>query len=107
MRNRDIDLHFRLSKEEFDHLEKQREKAGLSREAFIRSSIMDAEIQSPPSIDFLNYHRELRRVGSNIEQILRLANTKKLIDVPLLRKTLDDLHQTQRSLWNEFARRDT
>lgn len=107
MRNRDIDLHFRLSKEEFDYLEKQRKKVGLSREAFIRSSIMGAKIQSPPSIDFLNHHRELRRIGSNIEQLLRLANSKHLIDVPRLRKSLDELHQTQTRLWNEFARRDT
>ena len=107
MRNRDIDLHFRLSKDELDSLDARTKAAGMSREAFIRASIAGAKIQAPPSLDFLNYHRELRRIGSNIEQILRLANAKHLIDVPLLRKSLDELHQTQRTLWDEFARRDT
>lgn len=96
-----------MSNEELSLLDKKANAAGLSRVQLFRQFIRDCEIKTPPSVDFLNYHRELRRVGSNIEQILRLANTKHLIDVPLLRKTLDDLHQSQRGLWNEFARRDT
>ena len=105
MRNRNIDLHFRLSEKEFDELERKREKAGLAREAFIRAAILGALIKAPPSLDFIKYHRELRRIGSNIDQVLRLANTKRFVDVPLLKRSLTELHETQRHLWDEFAKR--
>ena len=34
--------------------------------------------------------REVRRVGYNIDQLLKLANAKGLLDVPQLRKALAD-----------------
>jgi hypothetical protein len=34
--------------------------------------------------------REVRRVGHNIDQILKIANSQGLIDVPQLHKALED-----------------
>ena len=107
MRTRPNKLQFYLSNEELSLLDNKASFAGLSRVELFRRFVRDCEIKVPPSLDFLNYHRELRRIGSNIEQLLRLANSKHLIDVPRLRKALDELHKTQSKLWNEFARRDT
>ena len=87
-------------------LDKKASEAGLTRVEMLRRFVRDCTIKPPPSIDFLNYHRELRRIGSNINQILQRANTMKFIDVPLLRGSLDELHETQKALWDEYAGRD-
>ena len=46
--------------------------------------------------------RELRRVGSNINQVLKKANAAGLLDVPMLRKSLDDYKKTEKMLWDTF-----
>ena len=72
----------------------------------LRLFVRDCKITVPPTPDFLKYHRELRRIGSNIDQILMLANSHKSIDVSKLRNALDELHETQKKLWGEYAARN-
>ena len=105
MRTRPNKLQFYLSDEELRLLDKKASKAGLPRVEMLRRFVRDCEIKAPPSLDFIKYHRELRRIGSNIDQVLRLANAKRFVDVPLLQRSLTELHETQRHLWDEFAKR--
>jgi len=41
-------------------------------------------------------------VGSNVNQILKLANAKGLLDVPKLRKDLEQIRATEQMLYDTF-----
>jgi hypothetical protein len=45
---------------------------------------------------------EVRRVGTNINQILQKANAIGLLDVPMIRKALEDNYNTEEMLWDTF-----
>ena len=79
------------------------EEAGISKERFLRKMISGFRVYEAPPVDFYTLIREINRVGSNIEQILRLANTKGLLDVPRLRSHLDELDKIEDAMWNAFA----
>ena len=102
MRNKVCRMEIRLSKKELDLLDCKVQKAGMTRADFIRKLIADCEICEAPPVDFINLIRETKRIGSNIEQILRIANAKNLIDVPRLRRELDEWDNLQRTMWNAY-----
>ena len=86
----------RLSEKEYYQLKNKAAKAGLSVSAFIRKSIENCTIKEAPHADVPQLIREVRRVGSNIDQILLIANARGLLDVPALRKALLDLREVEK-----------
>ena len=48
-----------------------------------------------PNIEYRQFIRELRRIGSNIDQILRIAYTKAPLQVPDLKKALTSLSELE------------
>ena len=65
--------------------------------------ISDCRVYEAPPVDFPKLIKEVNRIGSNIEQILRLANAKHIIDVPRLRNELDELDAIEDAMWKAFA----
>lgn len=90
MRKRNCRVEIYFTKNELENLTKKVRKSGLSREGYCRRILNGAEVKENPPADVPVLIREVRRVGYNIDQILKLANAKGLLDVPLLRKALDD-----------------
>ena len=64
--------------------------------------ILEKEVKEAPPVDYFTLISEVRRTGSNINQVLRKANAIGLIDVPLLRKALEENHATEDMLWQVF-----
>ena len=95
-----------MSDAEDDLLDKSAIKSHLSRSEFIRRLILNCKIQEAPPVDYFTLISELRRIGSNINQVLKVAYTKDLVDVPLLRKTLDDYRKTEQMIWKSFSPED-
>lgn len=83
-------MKIRFTKAELDTLTKKSRKAGLSREGYCRRILNGAVVKENPPADVPMLIREVRRVGCNIDQILKLANAKGLLDVPRFRKALDE-----------------
>lgn len=102
MQKRTIPVLFRMNEQEYDRLTDMVKKAGMPRERFLRKIISGCQIHEAPPADFYSLIREVNRVGSNIEQILRSANAKYFIDVPRLRKDLDELEAIESDLWDLF-----
>lgn len=90
MRKRNCRLEVCFTREELSDLTKKARKARLSKGGLIRLAVKGVQIKEAPSVDVPVLIREVRRVGYNMEQILRLANAKGLLDVPRLRKALDE-----------------
>jgi hypothetical protein len=89
MKKRNCGMMLRFTKSEMDALTKKARKAGLSREGYCRCVLNGSEVKEAPPVDALMLFREVRRVGCNIEQILKLANAKGFLDVPQLRRALE------------------
>lgn len=87
---RTLEMKIRFTRDELEALTKKSRKAGLSREGYSRRILNGAVVKEAPPADVPMLIREVRRVGINIDQILKKANTIGLLDVPMLRKALED-----------------
>lgn len=103
MAKRNCRLEIRLTKDEYYNLTKKARKAGMTVSAFVRHAAAGTEVYERPAVDVPVLIREVRRVGSNIDQILKLARTTNFIDVPLLRKALDDNHEVERLIHEVYS----
>ena len=85
----------RLSESEYTCLHLKAKATGLSLSAFIRHAINRCEIRACPPPDYRKFIWELRRIGANIDQILRIAYTKAPLQVPDLKKSLSSLWELE------------
>lgn len=93
---------FYLNDDEYIALKNKVNKTSFSRESFIRAAIKGTQIKEAPPIEYYELIRELRRIGSNLNQLLKIANTKGLLDAPRLRKELDANRELENRLWRLF-----
>ncbi|MBR0392340.1 MAG: hypothetical protein IJK38_08465 [Oscillospiraceae bacterium] len=103
MAKRNCRFEVRLTKDEYYDLTKKARKAGLSTGAFVRMAVAGQEIHEAPCADVPVLIREVRRVGSNIDQILKIANSKSLLEVPDLRKALDDNRAVEKMIARAYG----
>ena len=102
MRRRNRSVLLWLSDAELYELKAKAERAGLSQQAFLRDLILGCEIHEALPVDFPPLIREMNRIGSNIGQMLRIMNVNHMIDVPRLRKALDEWEELQTEMWDIF-----
>ena len=102
MRKRNHRVVFYLNDKEFEAFEQKAKRSSRSREAFIRKAIEDVQIKELPPADLHKLIWELRRVGNNIDQILMIANSKGILNIPDLRKAIDDLRETEKLIVSQY-----
>ena len=102
MRKRCRSILIRLTQEEMDSLNQKAQEAKLSRESFCRQVLNGTEIKQAPPTEYYTLIAEVRKIGININQILKKANSIGLLDVPMIRKALEDNHSTEDMLWKAF-----
>ncbi len=107
MRSRNHRIVFYLNDTELDSLERKVKRSGLSREGFIRKAVKDVQIKEAPPAELPQFIREIRRVGSNIDQILMIANARGLLDVPQLRKVISDLRDMEKRIVQVYTDKST
>lgn len=103
MRKRNCRVEIYFTKNELEILTEKVRKAGLSREQFCRCVLDGAEVKEAPSADVPILIREMRRVGYNIEQLLRIANTRGLLDVLQLRKALEQNREVEKLIIDSYT----
>jgi hypothetical protein len=92
-----------FTKEELSNLTKKAKKSRLSVGGFIRLAVSNVEIKEAPPADVPLLIREVRRVGYNIEQLLKLANAKGLLDVPRLREALEENRAAEKLITETYT----
>ena len=90
MRNRNHRVEIYFTKNELETLTDKVRRSGLSREGFCRRVLNGTEVKEAPPADVPVLIREVRRVGNTLNQIMKRANALGLMDVPQLRKALDE-----------------
>lgn len=83
-RTRQYRVSVRLNQEEFVHLINCVAKSGINREAYLRTLIMGNVPTEKPSEDFLEVINQLRRIGTNINQITVIAHQTGAVDYATL-----------------------
>ena len=75
MRKRNHVVPVRLNAKELRHLDGQVAKSGLSREEFLRSLILGAQLQTKPCEHHAELLRKIAGLCNNANQLARVANT--------------------------------
>jgi hypothetical protein len=88
----------RISEEDFAELEEQSLRTGVSKSEIIRRAWKNLHVAEMPSGDFLAMARELRRIGTNLNQFVKIANVRSAIDAPKVREALDDVINIDRKI---------
>lgn len=86
---RTLEMKIRFTRAELDALTKKARKSGFSREGYSRRILNGATVKENPPADVPMLIREVRRVGSNIDQLLMIARTKNWLIVKELEKALE------------------
>ena len=102
MKKRNHEIKIRISPDELTTLNEQAKRAGISREQFCRNAIQGVVIRENPPADLHKLIWEIRRVGNNIDQILMIANSKGILNIPDLRKVIDDLREAEKLIVSQY-----
>ena len=102
MRTRNHRVVFYLNDKEFEAFEEKAKRSSRSREAFIRKAIEAVQIKELPPADLYKLIWEIRRVGNNIDQILMIANSKGILNIPDLHKAIDNLRETEKLIVSQY-----
>ena len=106
MRKRNCRVEVCFTEDELSELKNKARKSNLSIGRFVRRAVRDLEVKEAPSADVPMLIREVRRVGYNIDQLLKIANTKELLDVPQLRKALADNRAVEKMIMGAYTLTD-
>ena len=98
MRTRNIPIQVMLNEEEFRKLDSLSHASGLSFSVILRKFIMSREIRERPNADFLTLVRAFDKIGSNINQIARKANTDDIVTKADLGEVKKHLRNMQREM---------
>ena len=77
MRKRNRHVSVWMNEQEYRHLKKQAELAGLGIDPFIRSLVAGMQIRPRPPDTYAALLRELSAIGNNVNQIAYWANARK------------------------------
>ena len=68
---------------------KKAKKAGLPRERFCRRVLNDTIVQEAPPAEFSELIRQVKRTGSNIDQLLKMARANGFLQLTELQLAID------------------
>ena len=71
---------------------------------FLAKRVENVVIKESPPADVPYLLREIKRIGNNINQILRIANANGFIDTPRLRSALDELSEANQLIYRTYAK---
>ena len=80
MARRTIKIDLRLTESEAAALNRDVRKAGVSREAYLRSLIRKMPLKEKPPTDVIDILKNLQQINNNMNQIAVKANAKGFVD---------------------------
>ena len=102
MRKRNVQVLFRVNKDELQDLKKKVKKSGLSQERFIRQVVAGNVLKEKPDKEFYDAMRELSAIGNRINQLAAKANALGFIDAPMLHDAAKKLAKFQTEIQKHF-----
>ena len=94
----------RMSEEDFAKLDAQSLRTGVPKSEIIRRAWKQLHVVERPSGDFLSMARELRKIGTNLNQLAKVAKIRGNIDAPKVQAALDDVIDIDRKIRQMIGR---
>ena len=101
-RTRDIDFHVYLSKDENQILENLCSRLMVNRSVLIRALILGKRLVEAPPVDYKQFIIELRRVGTNLNQLTVKANSLGYIDADDCKNVLNEVRKLESDISKYF-----
>ena len=103
MRERKNELHLRLNDEEYRKLDQLSHHSGISFNSVLRKLIMEREIHQRPDADFSALASAVDRLGNNINQIAKKANTNTVVSYADMKEVAAIMRGVRREIdhWKE------
>ena len=95
MRKRGLRIDVMLNEIEYKKVMDDGEREKTSYSDYVRKLIMKAELKEKPDYEFYNVMKELSKIGINLNQLARKANTLNFID--------KDEYKKQAEEWKSFS----
>lgn len=102
MRKRNHEIKVRFTEKELADLDAKVARTYLSRENYIRGVLAGHEIMEAPDVDARELMIQVRKVGTNLNHLLFLAQCQNFIDVPELRKVTNAIWECQRAMMDAY-----
>ena len=102
MRKRNHRIVFYLNDEEFDRLTTLVKESGRSREDVIRAAIEHKRLTQLPSVDYGKLIFETRRVGQNVNRLLRIAYANNYFNTPEIKECLEKIRGLESKIHAAF-----
>lgn len=102
MMRRTKEIKVRMTEDEFDRVTALAKATVLSREEFIREALRGTTIRASPPAEYGQILRELRRIGSNVHQLLLKARTLGFVDEIMLQESREDIRHMDRIFLESF-----
>lgn len=102
MAQRKIKIDLRLNEEEAEDLNRDVEKSGRSREAYLRALIRSSPLKERPSAELGAILKSLQQINNNMNQVALKANAKGFIDTEAYRENVRWLQDTVALLLKEM-----
>ena len=97
-RNKRVEIH--LTEEEHTHLNEQVALSGFTTEQFIRNLIDGVEIRPRPPDELPELLAQLSAIGNNINQIARIANSRKYVT----KGEMEYVEQLLKEIWERVKK---
>lgn len=88
-RNHIVVVH--LNDDELHMLNAKQSETGDCRETFIRKVISEAEVRQSPPAEYGKILWEIRRIGTNLNQLINIARAHGFVDERELKKIQNDV----------------
>jgi hypothetical protein len=98
MRNRNIQIIFRVNKAEHQHLFNLIKKSGLTQEAYLRHLINGLVPNDAPPPDYFAMMKQLYGIGNNLNQISSKAHSLGFIDVQRFDSAVKEFEQAVKTI---------
>ena len=97
------EIKVRMTEEAWNRLNALSAATGKSREEFVRLTLRGTTIRASPPAEYGEILRELRRIGSNVHQILLKARTLGFVDEIMLQESVKAIRHMDRVFTDSFV----
>ncbi len=101
-RTRDCRAKIHFTEKELQAVDHKAKAAGLDRSKYVRMKVMATEVKPNPQVDIPALIAVTRRAGQKVEDVLVRVNTTGILDVPALRKALDEVKRSEEIIRDAF-----
>ena len=100
--DRSVQVHFRVTQKEFEEINENKEKTGLRLSEYARRMLMGETIVEAPPADLNILIREIKRVGSNLNQLIKKLNVLGVAHPLELDRCAQDLHEVINLIYETY-----